>query len=154
MKEIIVLVGNIGTGKSTLTKEYQAKGYVVIARDTIRYAIGGGKYVFNLDYEPIVQSIENHMLEEFLEFGVNVIVDEVGVSKIIRGKYLTLGEIWGYKVTCIELKKLSKKECVDRRMINPHGTFDRKIWENVWDTFDNMYEHPSLDEGFNEIIHL
>ena len=30
-KDLIILTGNIGSGKSILTKQYQAKGYVVIS---------------------------------------------------------------------------------------------------------------------------
>jgi len=154
MKEIIVLVGNIGSGKSTLAKQYQMDGYVVIARDTLRYAIGGGTYVFNFDYEPIIKKIEYKMLRCFMDLGVDIIVDEVGISKLMREKYIFMADIYGYKITCIELKKLSKKKSIDRRMTNPHGTPDRKVWEGVWDRFNDSYEQPSIDEGFDEVIRL
>ena len=49
MSKIIVLVGNIGSGKTTWIKKFlkKTKGkYVVVSRDAIRYMMGGGKYIF------------------------------------------------------------------------------------------------------------
>lgn len=152
MKKIIILTGNIGAGKSTIVKKYQEKGYVVIARDMLRYAIGGGNYVFDKKYEPIIWSTELTMLDDFLNLGVNIIVDEVGVSKLLRSRYINVAEIYDYKIISYVFPRLSMKESVDRRMTNPHGQNDRELWERVWINFDKMYEEPSLDEGFDHII--
>jgi len=152
MKELIVLVANIGGGKSTLVKRYQQHGYVVIARDMLRYAIGGGDYVFNEKYEPIIWSTELTMLDDFLNLGVNIVVDEVGVSKSMRARYIHCAKMYDYKITCVVLPRLSMEESVNRRMNNPHGCPDRSVWEGVWKKFDGMYEEPTLEEGFDEII--
>lgn len=153
-KEVLILVGNIGAGKSTLVKKYVDKGHIVISRDSLRYGIGGGKYIFNTDYESVIWATELTLFEEFLTRGVNIIVDEVGINISMRARYIEVAKAFGYKVKCIVLPKLSKEESVNRRMKDPHGTSDRKIWEGVWEKFDNMYEEPSLDEGFNKIIKL
>jgi len=50
------------------------------------------------------------------------------------------------------MPRLTKKDSVDRRMQNPHGQPNRKIWNKVWDRFDTMYEMPTLKEGFDSII--
>lgn len=152
MKELIILVGNIGSGKSTLTKKYQEDGYVVIARDCLRYAIGGGTYVYNVNYEPIIFDTELHMLEAFLKLGVNLVIDEVGVSKAMRMRYILPAKDYGYTVKCHVLPQLLQKTAVDRRMQNPHGQYDRELWKQVWDRFQSQYEEPSFDEGIDEII--
>jgi len=36
-KELIILVGNIGTGKTTESKKLAKKGYIIISRDAFRY---------------------------------------------------------------------------------------------------------------------
>ena len=46
-KQVKILVSNIGGGKTTLSKRYVEFGYVVISRDTLRYGIGNGEYIFN-----------------------------------------------------------------------------------------------------------
>ena len=151
-KEVIILCGNIGSGKSTIAKDYQKQGYIVIARDQLRYAIGGGNHIFNLKYEPIIWKTELYMLESFMELGVNIIVDGVGVSRSMRLCYIMSAKDYGYKIKCVLMPRLNMKEAVDRRMQNPHQQADRKLWEDVWIKFNRIYEEPDFKEGFDEII--
>lgn len=151
MKELIILVGNIGSGKSTLAKRYVKKGYIVVSRDSFRYGIGGGKYIFNLKYEPIIWKIEKYTFQKFIDLGINVLVDEVGINEKLRHRYIPYAKSAGYKIVAIELPRLTMKESVDRRMIDPHGQYNRKLWEQVWSKFDMMYESPSKKEGIDKI---
>jgi len=153
-KELVVLVGNIGCGKSTTARKYIDNGYIAIARDYLRYAIGEGKYIFDQDYESIIWRTERFMLRQFLELGVNIVSDEVGVSKKLRRMYLKYGKEYNYIIKAVVMPKLSMKDAVDRRMKDPHGQFDRKIWEEVWTRFDSQYKEPTIEEGFDEIINL
>ena len=93
------------------------------------------------------------MLYEFMERGLNIIVDEVGVSKQYRSKYIEMAKDYNYKSVVVVLPRLSMKESVDRRMKNPHGQPDRKLWESVWTKFNNKYQEPSLEEGMESIIY-
>ncbi|MHA1437979.1 MAG: AAA family ATPase [Promethearchaeota archaeon] len=153
-KHIIVLVGNRGAGKTTHIRKakYVENGYVIIARDRLRYAIGGGQYVFNPEWEQSIWATETFMLEKFLDLGVNIVVDEVGVSKLMREKYIRYAKKRGYICVCKEMPRLSKEISVDRRLQDPHGQHDRKLWESVWEKFNNQYEKPTLEEGFDYII--
>lgn len=151
-KEIIILTGNIGTGKSTLAREYQKKGYIVVARDGLRYAIGGGNYIFDKKYEPIIWDIELYLLESFMVLGINIVVDEVGINKALRKRYIDLAKSYSYIVKCYLLPKLGMKESVDRRMQDPHQQADRKMWEQTWVKFSQAYEEPSFEEGIDQII--
>ena len=80
-KEVVILVGNIGTGKTTIAKKYIKYGYIAIARDYLRYSIGLGQYIFNINYESIIWKTETYMYKKFVDLGVNIIVDEVGMNK-------------------------------------------------------------------------
>ncbi|MHA2013326.1 MAG: AAA family ATPase [Candidatus Helarchaeota archaeon] len=151
MKELIILVGNIGSGKSTLCKKLQKEGYVIISRDSLRYGIGGGNYIFDLNYEPIVWDTEFYLFERFLQLGVNLVIDEVGINKILRKRYIPLAKRFNYKIVVYLLPKLTMKKSVRRRLKDPHGQLDKKLWESVWKKFNKMYEKPTLDEGFDEI---
>jgi len=152
--ELVILVGNIGSGKSTLTKKYQEAGFVVVSRDSIRYAIGGGRYIFNPDYEPIVHQLSIVMLIQFIDLGVDIIIDETNVTSDLRNQYIILANESGYHIKCVVLPKLSKEESINRRLKNPHGDFDRNIWEQVWKRFNETYEEPDKSEGFDEVIYL
>jgi len=152
MPKLVITIGNIGSGKSTLAKKYQEKGYIVIARDMLRYAIGGGNYIFDDKYESIIWKTELYMLESFMELGVNIVVDEVGISRSMRLRYIVPAKDYGYTIKCHILPKLTMKEAVDRRMKSPHGQPDRKLWNKVWQKFQRMYQEPNLEEGIDKII--
>lgn len=154
MRNLILLVGNIGSGKSTKVKEFQRKGYIVIARDSLRYCIGAGTYIFNYDYEDIIWNVEAYMFEKFVDKGTDIIVDEVGLTKEMRARYITYAKNKGYKIIAIVFPKLSMREAVDRRLQNPHGQPKREMWEQVWSNFDSIYEEPSKREGIDNIIKL
>lgn len=150
-KEIIILVGNIGSGKTTKTKELVEKGYVIISRDSLRYMIGSGQYIFNEDLEPAIWHSELKIVKEFMLLNSNIIVDETGMTKTERARYINLAQKYDYKVVVMLFPKLSMEESVNRRMNNPHGQPDRKLWENVWKKFNQRYEEPTFEEGIHEI---
>ena len=152
--ELIILIGNIGSGKSTYAKKYQKRGHIVIARDQLRYAIGDGKYIFNRDYEPVIWKTELYMFKRFANLGVNMVIDEVGLSRKVRARYIPYAKLMGYKIIAIVMPFLDKKTSVNRRMKNPHGQPSKKLWSDVWTRFEIMYEPPLLEEGFNQIYHL
>jgi hypothetical protein len=92
------------------------------------------------------------MLEDFMELGVDIAVDEVGINKAMRSRYILIAKLYDYKIKCHILPQLTMKEAVDRRMENPHGQSDRKLWESVWIKFQGQHQEPTLDEGIDEII--
>lgn len=153
-KEIIIMVGNIGSGKSTLAKKYVKKGYSVISRDAFRYMIGAGKYIFDIKLEPIIKKSTQLMLKTFMKNEIPIVYDETNVSKKLRASTIKIAKKYNYKITVIELPSLSKKISVNRRMKNPHGNYDRKIWNMVWNNFNNIYESPSKKEGIDKVIKL
>ena len=150
--KLIILVGNIGSGKSTLCSEYAQKRYIIISRDALRYMIGNGRYRFDLKIESAVWSSELHIVEEFMRLGVNLVIDEVGLTRRMRSRYLVLAKLYQYDSVAIILPSLSMKQSVDRRMKDPHGQPDRKLWEDVWLRFDSVYEEPTCKEGFKQVI--
>jgi len=154
MKNLIILVGNIGSGKTTLAKEYVKEGYIAIARDQLRYAIGDGKYIFDSRYEPIIWQTERYLFRKFIDMRVDIIVDEVGISRRIRSRYIDYAKINGYYIIAIELPRFSKEECVKRRMRNPHDQPDKDVWNEVWEKFNEGYEEPSEDEGIDKVIRI
>ena len=154
MKELIILIGNIGSGKTTVTKKLAKEGYVVVSRDAFRYMLGGGNYIFKPELEPIVHGMNIDCLIRCLQAGLDVVIDETNVSRSMRKRYTELGKDYGYKIITIEMPRLSMRTCVSRRMKDPHGQPDRKLWEGVWKKFDERYQYPTYTEGFDNILKL
>ena len=153
-KHLILLIGNIASGKSTLSKEYAEKGYVVVSRDAIRYMVGAGEYVFNPDLEPVIKTGTQALLEKFLEDELCIVYDEVNVCESLRQPTIELAKKYGYTITAVVLPRISKKKSVNRRVKDPHGTDDRDVWNTVWTNFNLMFQFPTLAEGIDEIIEL
>jgi len=151
-KRLVLLVGNIGTGKSTLIKKQYQGRYAVVSRDHIRYNIGNGDYVFLTSIERAIYETSRTLLEELLHTGINIVIDETNCRPSIRAGYARLGKQYGYNVTAIVLPKISKEESLKRRMKSPHGVFNKVAWSKVWDLFDSIYTEPTKEEGFDRII--
>ena len=156
MNEVVMLIGNIGTGKSTVARGLQEKeDYVIISADGMRYSIGGGKYLYNTKYESMIWRIVGFTLNGFMELGINVIIDASNLSLSSRKKNFDIIKKYNnYKVTGFVMPDLGMTVAVTRRMQNPHNNPDRNLWESVWKRFNLMYEKPTKAEGFDEIIFL
>ena len=152
-KEVIIMVGNIGSGKSHQTKLLkQGHNSIVISRDSMRFGIGAGDYVFNDLYEPIIKATALEMFNKFLNLGINIIVDEVNIEKTSREPYIKAAKAVGYKIKAFILPKLSKEISLARKTNCSYGQ-DMKIWGEVWEKFNLRYQEPTLGEGFDELIH-
>jgi predicted kinase len=152
MPNLIMLVGNIGSGKSTVTKDLVKNGYVVISRDALRYMVGGGSYVFDVDLEPEIFKIERYALQVMSDIGNDIVIDETNVSTFIRSRHFAVIKDKGYTVTAVVMPRLSKAESVKRRMQSNHGDADASVWGDVWDRFNKVYVEPSKKEGFTKIV--
>lgn len=151
MSNLIMLVGNIGSGKTTLVKQLTKRGYIVISRDALRYMVGGGEYLFDVDLEPEIFRIERYALRVLSDLGHNIIIDETNMSLTIRGRHFDCVKDKGYRKIAIVMPKLSKEESVARRMQANHGNGAKEVWGDVWERFDKIYTEPTKEEGFDMI---
>lgn len=153
MNQVKIMCANIGGGKSTMAKKYVEKGFVVISRDNLRYAIGNGEYIFNLDYEHIIKKTEAFMLRKFLKQGVNIVIDACNVSKLLRKRLIDIiHDYANYEIAVIKMPKLSMNESIKRRLRNNHGDVSAEAWIAVWNMFNDLWEEPTLDEGIDLIL--
>lgn len=152
--ELIILIGNIGSGKTTLCRQKVSEGCVIVSRDDLRYLLGAGKYLYSTDLEKAVKITALSFTEELMKLGKDIVIDETNMNKIIRLPYIELGKKYDYNVTARILPYLTKLESVNRRLQNNHGDTTMETWNEVWEHFSNMYEEPSLEEGFDKILYL
>lgn len=155
MPNCIIVTGNIGCGKTTLSHKYVKKGYLVVSRDQIRYGLGNGTYIFDYESENVVWKVELFLFEELLKHGYNIFIDETGINRKMRNRYIKiLKQYKDYKIISIELPRLDRKKAVTRRLKNNHGSTKKAVWESVWRRFDYIYESPKKQEGFHQLIKL
>jgi predicted kinase len=146
-----MLIGNIGSGKTTLAKNFVNQGYIAVSRDWLRYAIREGDYLYDPDLEPIIFRTEWYLFENLIQLGYDIVLDEVNVSKLLRCKYIHLAKEFGYEVIAYVMPKLTQAESVKRRLQNNHGNTNKTTWKKVWSDFNKHYEAPTKKEGFDKI---
>lgn len=155
MKPIIeILIGQIGSGKTTECKKRVKEGYYVVSRDDFRYMIGAGDYIFDKETEPIIKKVSKNMIAHLVSAKKNIIVDETNMSVEQRKETIEIAKLNNYEIIAVQTKKISKEESVKRRLGDNHGTQTKETWEMVWEFLNNLYEPPTIEEGFDKIIQL
>lgn len=153
---LTILVGNIASGKTTLSKKLSMieQDTVVISRDAIRYMLGAGKYLFDPSLEKYVAKANIRLLRTFLNSDKNIILDEVNNTANMRNSFTTIAREYDYYVRVLVMPKYSMKYSVDRRMKDPHGDAPRSVWEGVWKKFNESFEPPTLEEDVDEVVYI
>ena len=154
-KELILVLGNVGVGKTTECKKYAQLGHRIISCDTLRYMLGGGEYIFDEQLEEFIMDATYTFVELLLQGGHSVVIDEtwITITKENRKRYIELGTRYGYDVLLLEFPKMPREEAVSRRMMKNHGELPKERWEDVYNMFDSMYEIANVSEGFTEIVY-
>ena len=149
---LIILIGNIGSGKTTTVKEYAKDGYNVICRDDFRTMLGAGKYKFDAKTERPIHSAARALLESLMIEDLDIIVDETNVSKRGRQQIIKTAKAFGYSITGIVMPRLSRAQSIENRKKDTLRENTAEVWGQVWDRFNRAYEEPTLDEGFDSLI--
>jgi predicted kinase len=150
-KELIIAIGNIGTGKSLIARKYALKGYVVVNMDSIVTMLDGGEFGrYDSDKAVLYRTIEKAVLHELFETERPVFLDRTCVNTIAREKYIIMAKEYGYKVTALDFGP-GDIATVQRRKEDNKGV-SIETWDSVHQYFKTRYEPADLKEGFDDII--
>lgn len=133
-KELIIMCGLPGSGKSTYINKHFINSHQIICADDIRLVIG---QVFHIGQEPIIHAICETMVAAFMERGLSVCIDEMNTRYDTVKKWVNLANRYGYYKKLIFLhidideckrrrgcrKGLFPEEVIDRMAKNIHSLF-------------------------------
>jgi predicted kinase len=143
--EAVIMVGNVGCGKSTLTKEYAAKGHKVFNGDAITTMVGAGEYKYCREDIPLIAEMREVFLDHCVSFGFSLVIDSTNMTKKQRRRITkTVGRFC--TVTIVDFGP-GTDESLQRRLDEEHGDAD---WRGVHNRFSEMYQKP--EDGEADVI--
>lgn len=149
--ELIIMIGNIGCGKSLIARKFAMNGYVVVNMDSIIKMVAGGEYGH---YDPgkkkVYRATEITMISAALKSGISVVIDRTNMSRKKRSPYIELAKQFDVPITGYDWGP-GTIQALKQRLSNPLGIPEDQ-WISVYRNFQDSYETPLLSEGFEEII--
>jgi len=146
--ELIIMVGLPGSGKSTYVKEHY-RNYFVVSADSIRGMLRP-YHTWDFDNDDdIVINTSHFLLRKLLERNKSCVVDETCIYRRYREFYIKLAHEFNYHVKGIWLD-VNPDICIRRRTRDTRGIDAIKRKQLIY-LFNQKFEPPSIDEGFNEL---
>lgn len=150
-QKMIIPVGNIGCGKSTIARKYAKLGYNIINMDTIQSMLSGGEYgMYDNNKKPVYSAIETTAIETSIENGDSVFIDRTNIDEKRRKSFIDIANKHDVETIALNWGR-GNLESLSRRLENPKGT-TCKTWESVHSFMEESYQEPNLNEGFTKII--
>jgi predicted kinase len=139
-KKLIVLMGNIGTGKSTYCKDNFINGEIIICPDNI-----------NLPKSERQTKMFTE-IEKGLSENKTVVIDGVNLTRHGRDMLLYFGKKEKCMTILIDFGK-GDLNSLNRR-INDSKETSKEEWTNTHEENLRKYEKPNYNEGFDKIISI
>jgi predicted kinase len=150
-QELIVLVGNIGTGKSLFASKYAKDGYLVINNDALVAMTNGGEYArYNLAHGKIHREMVERAVALALFSGNSVVIDKTNMSKAERKTWISAARRYDAKAVCVDFGQ-GDGDSLERRIKNDKGV-THDTWCRVHESMFERYEAPVVEEGFSRVI--
>jgi predicted kinase len=111
MKQLTLMIGIAGSGKSTFVNENLTKRNQVLCLDDIRLALGS---TYEPRHEPVVYMVTDIQTRALMERGLSIVIDATCCQLFVVKKYKKLAEEYGYQLIGIYIDT-SFEKCVERR---------------------------------------
>ena len=150
--EMIITVGNIGSGKTTLSRERVKqnpdKHYHIIDVDSL-VNMFYGDYAFNEQDYQIYADSKYALACVVLKAGKSVIIDGLNSTPRSRRRFTQLARRYNATIGCIDFGPGSLED-LERRQKENRGKPEAQ-WERVWERTYHTYVKPEYSEGFDFI---
>ena len=159
MKTLNILIGIVGSGKSTMAKKLAEDGGVILSSDDVRAELAEKSIidnVHNFQTNTVVFCELYRRARALADVGKDIIFDATNLSARDRVSIIEIGKEYSYKIVG-HLILLDKEECIRR-------IFKRQLEDANAHTIENPRElverysiklknnMPTLQEGFHQII--
>ena len=129
-KQIAIMIGIQGSGKSTFCRNYLADRFLRVNLDTLK-----------------TRYQEKLLIEECIQNGKNFVIDNTNPTRQDRARYISLAKEAGYRVIGYFMES-KLQPCIERNALRT-GTACVPV--KAIAATSNKLEMPSYAEGFDEL---
>ncbi len=152
MSTLYVLVGNIGSGKTTWARQQvKANPRVrIVSPDAIRQMLFGD-YEYRVEMDAIITDICCRAIHDLLLADYEVVVDACNYTRARRLAWIRVAERLNCKVCGIYFPKREASWHVGNRLKSAHA--ENKDWKRIWEENERTWEAPCFTDeitvGYN-----
>lgn len=144
-KELVILVGPPGSGKSTWGKKHAENNNIVyVSTDAIRAEIGLGES--DQSVSAAAFGLARKRVSEALASGKNAMIDAANCNKKARKDWINMARGHGASVTAVCFE-VSRDELIER-----DSQRNRTVGPEIIDRFLNKYSRPVAVEEVDKVI--
>lgn len=158
-KQVIIMIGPSGSGKSTKASEIQKKNkeLQIVSRDKIRNMFERTYSLNGLDFENIINSIEENLVKNLVKKEISFIWDNMHLTKAsIEDCVKLIRKIDSEYSIDLEIMNVSLAECKERNSKRTTGKISEDILENQFDkykkNFNVYWEALNIENKFEKYI--
>ena len=153
--DIVLIVGNYGSGKSALAREY-FRDRKRVDRHEIRHHLKamlehGARWTqedWDEDLEGVIKRIEYDLIVHLLERNQKIIIDNTSLTVKSRKRYIEHAKKFRKSIACIYLDKDSST------LIEQNRSREFSVPDSVIVQLFARTEVPSVEEGFAQVLIL
>lgn len=151
--QLILLIGQIASGKSTLAREYAKQGAIIVNDDAIVAALhAGSDTLYRVENKPIYKAVENTIVQAALALGRTVVIDRPCATRATRARYISLAKSLDCPVCAVWLGTQGAKFHAKRRYESDNRGHSLEAWQKVAERIEASLEFPEMHaEGLASI---
>lgn len=156
MAKLILMVGNIGTGKTYTTNQLMVdnRSILCVADDDLALMLNAGYYgpdIWTDKHWPLYSKLKREIAREALQHGFDIIIDGTHMSISRRKNFIDIAKEFNASVV---VYLHTYPNGLERRLAEPRTDTSPEIWTKVYKDLEQIYEKPALDEGIDSIIEM
>ena len=156
MAKLILMVGNIGTGKTTTASEFMSnsRDILCVSDDDLALMLNAGYYgpdIWTDKHWPLYSKLKRGIAREALQHGFDIIIDGTHMSVSRRKDFIDIAKEFDASII---VYLHTYPNGLERRLAEPRTSTSPEVWVKVYKDLEQIYERPSLDEGIDSIIEV